>query len=144
MMYTIINEPSFEKTFPKGKTQTMKNDHDEEEQVVMQILAKECALNTGKLPPRGLPRKSVVEDGTKTDTNKKQQRDLQQKYQIGMVSNKLLWALSKDLAPHELHHEKTGLWVSDQVRHKPGCAASEDHWRLDISDLENRGIVLTM
>ena len=33
--------------------------------------------------------------------------------------------------------------VSDQVQHKPGCAASEDRWRLDISDLESRGIALT-
>ena len=24
--------------------------------------------------------------------------------------------------------EKTGLRVSDQVRHKPGCAATEDGW----------------
>ena len=32
--------------------------------------------------------------------------------------------------------------VSDQVGHKPGCTATEDGWRLDISDLESRGIVL--
>ena len=33
--------------------------------------------------------------------------------------------------------------VSDQVRHKPGCTATEDGWRLEISDLESRGIVLS-
>ena len=33
--------------------------------------------------------------------------------------------------------------VSDQVRNKPGCAATEDGWRLEISDLESRGIVLS-
>ena len=31
--------------------------------------------------------------------------------------------------------------VSDQVRHKPGCTATEDGKRLEISDLESRGIV---
>ena len=40
--------------------------------------------------------------------------------------------------------EKTGLRVSDQVRHKPGCTATEDGWRLEISDLGSRGIVLSM
>ena len=32
--------------------------------------------------------------------------------------------------------------VSDQVRHKPGCTTTEDGWRLEISDLGRRGIVL--
>ena len=40
--------------------------------------------------------------------------------------------------------EKTGLWGFDQVPHKPGCTATEDGWRLEISDLESRGIVLSM
>ena len=30
--------------------------------------------------------------------------------------------------------------VSDLVRHKPGCTATEDGYRLEISDLERRGI----
>ena len=33
--------------------------------------------------------------------------------------------------------------VSDQVRHKPGCTATEDGYRHEISDLESRGIVLS-
>ena len=33
--------------------------------------------------------------------------------------------------------------VSDQVRQKPGCSATEDGLRLEISDLERRGIVLS-
>ena len=33
--------------------------------------------------------------------------------------------------------------VSDQVRHKPGCTATEYGWRHEISDLESRGIVLS-
>ena len=45
---------------------------------------------------------------------------------------------------NELRHEKTNVLVSDLVRHKPGCTASEDGQRLDISDLESRGIVLSM
>ena len=40
--------------------------------------------------------------------------------------------------------EKTGLRVSDQVRHKLGCAATEDGLRLEISDLGRKGIVLSM
>ena len=32
--------------------------------------------------------------------------------------------------------------VSDLVVHKPGSTATEDGWRLEISDLESRGIVL--
>ena len=39
--------------------------------------------------------------------------------------------------------EKTGLRVSDQVRHKPGCTVTEDSQRLDISDLGSRRIVLS-
>ena len=30
--------------------------------------------------------------------------------------------------------------VSDQLRHKPDCKATEDGWRLEISDLGNRGL----
>ena len=34
--------------------------------------------------------------------------------------------------------------VSDQVRHKPGCAMIEDGLRLEISDLGSKGIVLSV
>ena len=34
--------------------------------------------------------------------------------------------------------------VSDQVPHKPGCTATEDGWRLEISDLDRREIVLSV
>ena len=34
--------------------------------------------------------------------------------------------------------------VSDQVRHKPGCTATEDGQRLEISNLVSRGIVLSV
>ena len=39
---------------------------------------------------------------------------------------------------------KPAFGVSDMVPHKLGCTASEDGWRLEISDLESRGIVLSM
>ena len=39
---------------------------------------------------------------------------------------------------------KPVFWVSDQVRHKPGCTTTEDSKRLEISDLDRRGIVLPM
>ena len=34
--------------------------------------------------------------------------------------------------------------VSDQVRHKPGCAATEDSWRHALLDLEKIWTVLSM
>ena len=39
---------------------------------------------------------------------------------------------------------KSVFGVSDQVLHNPGCTATEDGLRLEISDLGSRGIVLTM
>ena len=45
---------------------------------------------------------------------------------------------------YEPRHEETNVLVSDLVRHKPGYIATEDGQRLDISDLESRGIVLSM
>ena len=41
--------------------------------------------------------------------------------------------------------EKTNTLVSNLVRHKPGCIATEDDdKRHDISDSESRGILLSM
>ena len=40
--------------------------------------------------------------------------------------------------------EKTNVLFSDVVRHKPGCTVTEDGWRLEILDLESRGIVLSL
>ena len=34
--------------------------------------------------------------------------------------------------------------VSDQAPHKPGCATTQDGYRLEISYIESRGIVLSM
>ena len=41
----------------------------------------------------------------------------------------------------ELRLEKTCILISDQIRHKSGCKASEDGQRLEISDKGSRGIV---
>ena len=41
---------------------------------------------------------------------------------------------------YEPRHEKTNVLVSNLVRHKPGCTATEDGYRLEISDLERREI----
>ena len=38
----------------------------------------------------------------------------------------------------------TVVGVSDQVRHRPGCTATEDGQRLEISDLDSNGSVLSM
>ena len=40
--------------------------------------------------------------------------------------------------------EKTDNLGSDQVRHKPDCTVTEDGYRLEISDLKSKGIVLTV
>ena len=45
---------------------------------------------------------------------------------------------------YEPRHEKTNVLVSDMVRHKTGFTATEDGQRLEISDLESRGIVLSV
>ena len=39
---------------------------------------------------------------------------------------------------------KTVFRVSDKVRHKLGCKATEDGWRLEILDLGSRGVLLSM
>ena len=39
---------------------------------------------------------------------------------------------------------KPAFGVSDQVRHKPGCTATEDSKGLEISDLGSRGNVLSV
>ena len=44
---------------------------------------------------------------------------------------------------YEPRREKTNILVSDQVPHKPDCTATEDGQRLEISDLESRGIILS-
>ena len=40
--------------------------------------------------------------------------------------------------------EKTNNLGSDQVRHKPCCSDTEAGWKLKISDLRRRGIVLSV
>ena len=52
--------------------------------------------------------------------------------------------LSPCVLVDEPRHEKTNVLVSDLVQHKPGCTITEDSLRLEISDLEGRGIVLSM
>ena len=49
---------------------------------------------------------------------------------------------SKTKISVERHHKKTCLRVSDQIRHKLCCAATEDGLRLEIS--ESRDIVVSM
>ena len=54
------------------------------------------------------------------------------------------WKLKLILYIYEPRREITNVLVSDLVQHKPGCTATEDGQRLEISDLESRGIVLSM
>ena len=46
------------------------------------------------------------------------------------------------LFPYEPCHKKPTFCNSDQVRHKSGCRASDDGWKLEISDLRRRAIAL--
>ena len=39
---------------------------------------------------------------------------------------------------------KTNNVVSDQVRHKPACTVTKDSYKLEILDLECRGILLSV
>ena len=50
------------------------------------------------------------------------------------------WVSKKD----EPERDKTNGFGSDQVRHKPGYTVTEDGNRLEILDLESRGIVLSV
>ena len=43
---------------------------------------------------------------------------------------------------NEPRHEKKIILVSDLVRHKSGCTATEDGLGLEMLDLESRGFVL--
>ena len=43
----------------------------------------------------------------------------------------------------EPRHGKPVFDVSDQVRHKSACADKEARWRLEISDIETLGIILS-
>ena len=47
-------------------------------------------------------------------------------------------------AIYEPVREKTNNSGSDQVRYKPGCTVTEDGKRLEILNLESRGIVLSV
>ena len=54
-----------------------------------------------------------------------------------------LGRFTNDLRTKHLHDVRKPVFgVSDQVRYKPGCTATEDGQRLEISDLGSRGIVL--
>ena len=40
--------------------------------------------------------------------------------------------------------KKRTIWVSNQVRYKPGCTAAQNSQKPEISDLEGRGITLSV
>ena len=65
-------------------------------------------------------------------------------HSIPFLTENLEQANSADLDEMSLVVIKPVFGVSDQVRHKPGCTATEDGWRLEISDLGSRGIVLSV
>ena len=54
------------------------------------------------------------------------------------------WLLTSGFWIFEPRCEKTGLRGFDQVRHNSGCTATLDGYKLEISELESRGIVVSM
>ena len=48
------------------------------------------------------------------------------------------------ISRNEPPHEKTNDVVSKQVRHKLDCTVAEAGWKLEISDLGRKGIVLSV
>ena len=52
--------------------------------------------------------------------------------------------LGTEPVTYESVREKTNNLGSDQARHKLGCTVTEDGYRLEILDLESRGIVLSV
>ena len=45
---------------------------------------------------------------------------------------------------YEPHHENTNVLVSNLVRNKPDCTATEDGKRFEKSNIESRGIALSI
>ena len=66
----------------------------------------------------------------------------------GQASQKQVTSAKCTLFCHKLTIEpprgKTNNVISEQVRHKPVCAATESGWKLEILDLRRRGSVLSM
>ena len=87
--------------------------------------------------PRWKPRKSVFSQRGPSSL-------LRKLYEHGdvheMVDSDLI------LRIHKMSHvgRKPVVEVSAQVRHKPGCSATEDGWRLEISYLRSGRIVLSV
>ena len=56
------------------------------------------------------------------------------------------YLINYDIHVHiiEPGHEKTNNVVSEQVLHKLSCTSTEDDYRLEVFNLENRGIVLSV
>ena len=54
------------------------------------------------------------------------------------------YTISSPCEPNGSGELKTNILVSDLVRQNSGCTATEDGKRLEISDLEIRGIALSM
>ena len=87
-------------------------------------MAKECTLSTGKLPAGGMPRNSVVRIIDHPDMT----------YAAVYCGHKATYQTKQ--RPRSVIHVKAMLlsrvkrklvfWVSDQVRHKPDCMATED------------------
>ena len=67
-----------------------------------------------------VPNTTIAEFANTVDPDETAHNDLQ--CLPSSLSWRWLWKLQKLIEPHE----KIGLRVSDQVRHKPGCAVTED------------------
>ena len=59
-----------------------------------------------------------------------------------ILNGKIISKMHHSVKSDESVGAKTNNLGSDQVRHKPACAVTEDGKRLEILNLESRGIVL--
>ena len=59
------------------------------------------------------------------------------------MSSKGVVLSQKRIFHNKPRREKTNILVFDLVRYKLGCTATEDGQRLEISDLESIGIILS-
>ena len=54
------------------------------------------------------------------------------------------WTSLSALLIYMIHNMRTNNVVSEQIRQTPSCTSTEDGKRLEILDLESRGIVLSV
>ena len=72
-------------------------------------------------------------------------RQFEQKHMVNWIVNNVVSSITPKQVRQSLAvTRKPDFGVSDQVQHKLFCAATEDGFKLETSDLKRRGIVLAV